>query len=975
MVGEIKQPDTRAESQRDDPTVSALLAGLVRALGAANQQLTDLDTLIESLPAGVLLVDPQGRPLRVNREARRLLSLSDEPTGEGEHTGHHRRGGAASLGLAPALIEQALSGMSVEADFACRRHDTDERLLHAAAACARAPTGALLGAAVVLRDVTGERARLRDLAASEEGLQTLYAALSCGVLVHDPSGSILHANVAAERILGRPAGALRGHLDLNAVREDGSPLAGDEYPTARALSSGEPQRNQTIGIDHPDGERRWLQVDAVPVPDGQRRVVQVVTSFIDITERKRAQEALRESEDRFRTLFNHSTLGIYRTTPEGRIVMANPALVEMLDFSSLEELLAFDLSSDRNQPSLPRHLFKELMEREGEVRGIEVAWTRRNGSHVFVRESARAVRDDAGRTVYYDGTVEDISEHKRMEELATRLGRILDESDQEIYVFDAANYHFLQVNESARRQLGYSREELGRMTPMDLIADATVDDLRALIAPLRNGERQQVSTESTLRRKDGTTYPVEILLELSSHTEPAVYTAIAKDISERRARIEELQHRALYDGLTDLPNRVLLLDRLQQTILIATREREEAALLLMDLDGFKHVNDALGHHYGDLLLQQIGPRLQGVLRDSDTVARLGGDEFAVLLPSTGIGGASLVARKILEALEAPFLVEGQALIVGASIGIAIFPEHGSDSQSLMRRADVAMYLAKRTSSGHAVYASDQDQYSAHRLALLGQLRQGIEHGELVLHYQPQVDLRTQQARGVEALLRWMHPQRGLLSPDEFIPLAENSELIRSVSMSVLEAALRRSHDWRQQGVDLRVAVNLSARNLLDLYLPDAIADLLRRYEVDSSCLELEITESAIMVDQDRAMEVLRGLHEMGIALAIDDFGTGYSSLAYLRQLPVSAIKIDRSFVIEMGADENNAAIVRSTVDLGHNLGLTVVAEGVEDQRCWDQLASLGCDVAQGYFISRALPEAEFLSWLTTSPWWNGNRPA
>jgi diguanylate cyclase (GGDEF)-like protein len=431
-----------------------------------------------------------------------------------------------------------------------------------------------------------------------------------------------------------------------------------------------------------------------------------------------------------------------------------------------------------------------------------------------------------------------------------------------------------------------------------------------------------------------------------------------------RQQAEVNEHQALHDALTGLPNRTLFHDRVGQALSAARREHIPVAVMIMDLDRFKEVNDTLGHSSGDELLKQAGSRLREALRESDTVARLGGDEFGVLLPRVVDSAAAVsVARKLREALEEPFAIHGLALQIEASIGIALYPEHGDDVHSLLQRADVAMYVAKEHPGGCEVYAKERDDYSPDRLTLLTELRRAIDTSELVLHYQPRADLKTGEVTGTEALVRWSHPTRGLVRPDEFIPLAQKTGVIVPLTFFVLNEALRQARTWQLEGLDLCVGVNLSARNLLDVHLPDTVGDLLTRWEVPPSLLELEITESTILADPVRAMNILSRLNGMGIKLAIDDFGTGYSSLAYLKRLPVDELKIDKSFVQGMEDDENDAVIVRSTIDLGRNLGLRVVAEGVETASAWNRLAALGCDVAQGYYVSRPVPAGELAAWL------------
>jgi diguanylate cyclase len=437
-----------------------------------------------------------------------------------------------------------------------------------------------------------------------------------------------------------------------------------------------------------------------------------------------------------------------------------------------------------------------------------------------------------------------------------------------------------------------------------------------------------------------------------------------RQAAQNQLHAAENQYQALHDGLTGLPNRTLLRDRTDQAIRQADRELVPAALLLIDLDHFKEVNDTLGHHHGDRLLIKVGERLRDSLRGIDTVARLGGDEFAVLLPRIETSeGATTVARKIQAALEEPFLLDDLALNVEASIGVAIYPQHGSDSDELLQHADIAMYLAKDTHAGFVLFDPKHDQHSPGRLALLGELRRAIDQQQLVLRYQPKVDAHSGAVLGVEALVRWQHPEHGLLPPGDFIPLAERTGLIGPLTQYVLDTALRQCRAWQQAGHELSMAVNVSARSLLDLAFPDQVASLLARWELPARLLVLEITESTIMADPAHALEILSRLNAMGVQVSIDDFGTGYSSMAHLKSLPVHELKVDRSFVSQMISNASDAVIVRSTIDLGRNLGLRIVAEGVEDEATWGALDALGCDAIQGYYISQPVPADDVISQL------------
>jgi diguanylate cyclase (GGDEF)-like protein/PAS domain S-box-containing protein len=437
----------------------------------------------------------------------------------------------------------------------------------------------------------------------------------------------------------------------------------------------------------------------------------------------------------------------------------------------------------------------------------------------------------------------------------------------------------------------------------------------------------------------------------------AAEQALAESRAQLEQRMGEIEHQALHDALTGLPNRTLFHDRVEQSLRAARRAGGGVCVMLIDLDRFKEVNDTLGHLSGDALLREVAQRLQAPVRESDTVARLGGDEFGVL--ATGIATANdalVLAEKLSEALAAPIAVGGLALEVESSIGIALAPDHGSDVETLIRHADVSMYQSKRTHSP-AVYCPETDHHSRMRLTLVADLRRALEHKELVVYYQPQASAVTGAVRTMEALVRWEHPVHGLLSPDQFVPLAEQTGLIRPLTLYVLKAALGQCAAWRNAGFDVAVAVNITGRDLLDLRFPQQVADAIAQAGVAPEALELEITESTIMTDAARARSVLVQLSELGVRLAIDDFGSGHSSLGYLKRLPIDVLKIDRSFVMNMADGSDDAVIVRSTIELGHNLGLEVVAEGVETEPTRMRLAALGCDTIQGYLIGRpALPE-------------------
>ncbi|MDP9436672.1 MAG: EAL domain-containing protein [Actinomycetota bacterium] len=453
---------------------------------------------------------------------------------------------------------------------------------------------------------------------------------------------------------------------------------------------------------------------------------------------------------------------------------------------------------------------------------------------------------------------------------------------------------------------------------------------------------------------------VATLLALAALLVAGVRTALTfRDVRS----LAESRHQARTDDLTGLANRRLFGEQLDAALAGAERGPEPLSVLLIDLDRFKEVNDSLGHAAGDRLLVEVGRRFSDRLRVSDALARLGGDEFAVLLPGTDLARAEVVAHSLVDALSEPFLIAGITLHVDASVGVAAFPEHAVTAEELLRRADVAMYSAKRQRAGVQRYQPQADEHSRERLELVETLRDGLETGQIVVHYQPKIEVATGRTVGVEALVRWQHPQRGLLYPDAFIPLAEHSGLMRRLTEVVLSVSLDQCAQWREQGLELTVAVNLSASSLLDAALPTYIAGLLADRDLPAAALEVEITESVLMADRVRSIEVLLALRELGVRIAVDDYGTGYSSLAYLRELPVHELKLDKSFVMHLDEDPLAAAIVRSTVGLSHSLGLGMVAEGVETAGALTELQIYGCDLAQGYHIGRPQPADQLTSQL------------
>ncbi len=608
-------------------------------------------------------------------------------------------------------------------------------------------------------------------------------------------------------------------------------------------------------------------------------------------------------------------------------------------------------------PGLGKHRLTATLRNSGKMIGT-IVLVRINGRTAFSSSDDKLVNAVATLASQAIANARLYEELRRNAE-ALRSGQahlraVLDNVAEGIVTTDEGGL-IQSFNAAAERVFGYSSEEVsGQHVSLLMPQPWQWEDIGGVNESLQSAATSE-PREALGRRKNGSTFPIDLAVTEVLRDASCRFIMSFRDITDRRQWEDALEHQALHDGLTQLPNRTLLHDRLRQAILSAQRNDHALALLVMDLDGFKEVNDTFGHHSGDLLLQQIGPRLRGVLREADTVARLGGDEFAVLLPGAQAGDAVASARRLINALERPFLVEDHTLSLGASFGIALLPEHGTDADTLLRRADIAMYVAKRSHAGYTLYEPDHYAHTPNRLSFIGELRAALELDQLVLHYQPLMNLRTRRFDRVEALARWQHPEHGLLPPADFIPLAEETSLIGPFSHWVLNTALRQCHTWHAEGQRIIVAINVSARNLHDPLFPGAIANALKEWDVEPGYLKIEITESTLMTDPPRALEILRGLRGMGVGISIDDFGTGYSSLSYLKRLPVDEIKIDKSFVLNMAVDDSDAAIVRSTIGLGHDLGLSVVAEGVENQETLDLLAALGCDVAQGLYLGSAMP--------------------
>ena len=551
----------------------------------------------------------------------------------------------------------------------------------------------------------------------------------------------------------------------------------------------------------------------------------------------------------------------------------------------------------------------------------------------------------------------------------TMMNGAVDHSSDGILLLDEIGV-ILDANPAARQMLGAGAQDDGAQTLVGRHIGSLIPDATALMARPDSGAAPGSDIrrrEMVAHRMDESAFPVEITMRELVNDGGSWQIAYVRDITDRKAHHDALEHKALHDALTGLPNRTLLYERMRDCSNRARRTGDRFALLVVDLNRFKEINDTLGHHIGDLVLQQIARRLTTLLRSSDMIARLGGDEFAILLsPVLDRFAVTNLSERLKTALDAPLLCKGLALDVNASVGAAIFPDDGTDMTELIQKADVAMYVAKNAGLPMAFYDEDQDHHSVSILTLVsltGGLGRAIEREELELHYQPKISIPTNQVIGVEALVRWRHPEYGFVPADEFVAVAEQTGLIHNLTEWALRSSIEQCARWRAAGIDLTMSVNLSAKTLQDNDLPQLIENLVDGYGVEPERLIMEFTEDAIMADTERCKANIVRLAEYGLKISIDDFGTGYSSLACLKALPVHELKIDTSFVRDMLDDEDHQTIVRSTIDLAHNLGLTASAEGVESGDTLALLAAMGCDAAQGYFIGMPLPVPDFEDWL------------
>lgn len=805
-----------------------------------------------------------------------------------------------------------------------------------------------------------------------------------GLILQGADGRILTSNPAAERILGRSPAQLaqRGSTDADwhAVHEDGSPWPGEDHPAMRTLRSGQAESNQIMGLRRPDGREVWLSVNSVSAGAGEG----VVASFADITERRAAEQRERELQRRLRQLIESlRDYALCTLDPEGRVNSWNSSAERLFGYRD-EEIVGQHFS--RFYPPEDAAAGKpeqSLQVARSQGRSEEEGWRlRKDGSRYWANVILTPIHDDAGRLLGFAKIARDLSERLQADKALAEANHLRES------ILEAAPFSIIatdpdgtirSINPAAERMLWYRREELVDKATPALIHDAEEIRQRAQEMSAELGEHIEPGFEVfvhqsrrgiveerewTYVRKDGSRFPVNLAVTALHGADGEIqgFLGIAYDITERKRREEYTRHIAHHDYLTGLPNRTLLNDRLEVALQQAKRSGKAVAVLMLDLDHFKRVNDSLGHHVGDQLLVAVAERLRDSVRGADTVARMGGDEFVVAVPELSeFATAEHIAQNILDSMAEKFVIGSHELHITPSIGISISPRDGVDAHVLLRNADTAMYRAKASGRGtFRVFNLEMEQAANDKLSIENALHRALRNQEFVLHYQPQICLSSGAVVGMEALLRWADPQHGLRTAEHFIAVAEESGLILSLGSWVLRTACHQGRALQTQcGRELKVAINISPRQFRQPNFVEELQTVLRESGLPPKSLELEITESLLMAQTEESISRLQQIRALDVGVAIDDFGVGYSSLSYISRFPITALKIDRSFINQVAENLANAAVTQTIIALASSLGIRVIAEGVETAAQLDFLRRHHCQDAQGNYLGVDLPPERF----------------
>lgn len=679
-----------------------------------------------------------------------------------------------------------------------------------------------------------------------------------------------------------------------------------------------------------------------------------------------AQNRLGESEDQLQRAQHLAHLGSWEWNIDKDIVSCSDEIRTIIGLScehgscQMEDMNRYIHTDDR------AHVRRGLSEaiNGGKSFDQEYRIVRTDGSIRLVHGQAELTKNH-GRdgSTHLIGTMQDLTEQKHTEEINRHLGSILDNASNEIILFSADSNMILQANHTAQQHLNYGEAKLYSMTIFDIIKQLDKEKFRQRIASLNNRSNHEIQIEVEFKPRDSLPYLVELRIQKSHYQSEPVYIALALDISEKQAQQRALIHQGLHDPLTNLPNRLQLTKQTLEAVKNAQISDGSVMLILININRFQEINDTLGHNNGDQILLQYAKRIQSIMPDYGTLFHIGGDNFAILLSSFDSSNINAFIHRIESALHRPFSTEKYNLTIDSSFGVAAYPEHAHNEVQLMQFADIALKRSKEYLSGFEIYDPNLDPFSVKRLMITSHMRHAIERHEFSLHFQSKVEGADNRPHSAEALIRWNHQEHGFISPAEFIPLAEKTGYIREITQWVINEALCQMAEWKKRGIEIPVSINISAHNLLDPNFVQSIAELSDKWDIQRSKLTLEVTETAVMMDPEYTISVLNQLSDKGYKIAIDDYGTGYSSLSYLKQLPADELKIDCSFILNMLNDDDSYTIVYSTIELAHNLGMSVTAEGVESQAISDHLHDLGCELQQGFFFSKPLPADEFVAWL------------
>jgi diguanylate cyclase (GGDEF)-like protein/PAS domain S-box-containing protein len=826
----------------------------------------------------------------------------------------------------------------------------------------------------VIRDIAERKEVEKIIKEGEERIRSLLQNTSDIITLLEADGTIRYISPAVERVTGYRPEEQIGTNAFGFVHPDDREQALNTFSEVLKEPGLHPPLE--FRVPHKDGSWCYLEHVVNNLLDDPAVSGVVITSH-DVTERKEAERKLREAEQRYRTLIEQGPAVVYIQeigSPDSAIYMS-PQIEELTGYSPEEcknPALRWDMVHADDREWLQAE--DDRTGEPGEVFATEYRVVHRNGSTKWVRNEAVLIEDEMSGTRYWQGFMLDITERKTFEEALERLSRqhemVLKSAGEGIFGLDLdGNATF--VNPAAARMTGWEVEELVGRPQHEVLHHTRPDGSHypreecPIHAALKDGTTHSRDDE-VFWREDGTSFPVEYMsspIRKDGEVVGAVVTF--RDITERKALEQQLHHRAFYDPLTGLPNRALFMERLEHASNRAKRRNSRVTVLFVDLDNLKVINDSLGHKAGDQLLKEVAERVKIYLRPEDTAARLGGDEFTILVEDdASVGEGVQIAERIADALQPPFTLEEQEVFITASIGIALNSPTQERAEDLLRHADLAMYRAKHKGKArYEVFESSMNNEALRRLRLENELRQALERGEFKVYYQPLLRLDDSRLVGAEALVRWEHPQRGLLLPEEFLSVAEDTGLIVQIGEGVLREACHQMRAWQQRYpsiLPLTVSVNLSPRQL---FRPELVAEILAETEIDPGSLQLEITEGTMTSNGvHSANKTLSRLKNLNIQLAVDDFGIGYSSLSYLKRFPVDFLKIDRSFIAGLGQDANGASkdaeIVSAMIELTHALGLEAVAEGVETSEQLAQLRNMKCDLVQGNYFSEPLPSEE-----------------